>query len=365
MKELTKFKQLRVLFALSLSLGLSLAFCSNSSGQDITPIPRITINDGAGAAAAISYGGDPQFNAVVALILANNGQGSNYCTGVLISPNTVLSARHCDIRTNEFVRFGPDADNPIFSAGISSVSLPGGGSPFSQLLNGGDVAIITLSRNIPSSIATPLRLTDRTLDLVGEEASVIGYGAAGLGSTGGIGNNVLRWGAQNVLDRYGTAASGGGSGNNIISMDFDNGSNANNSLGSRIPLPLEGTVAVGDSGGPVLVQQDGEWLVAGVLSGGTTAGGVYGDVSWWTGIQPFQAQIEAAGGVFFTEADPPLLGDVNLDGVLGFLDISPFIDVLSSGGFQIEADLDQNGVVNFLDISPFISALMGMPPSNS
>ena len=54
-----------------------------------------------------------------------------------------------------------------------------------------------------------------------------------------------------------------------------------------------------------------------------------------------------------------LLGDVNLDGVVGFLDIAPFITVLASGPFQAEADLDESGVVDFLDIAPFIAILSG------
>jgi len=52
-----------------------------------------------------------------------------------------------------------------------------------------------------------------------------------------------------------------------------------------------------------------------------------------------------------------LLGDVNLDGVVDFLDISPFITVLATGGFQEEADIDGNGAVDFLDISGFILIL--------
>ena len=52
-----------------------------------------------------------------------------------------------------------------------------------------------------------------------------------------------------------------------------------------------------------------------------------------------------------------LLGDVNLDGVVTFLDISPFIAILSSGGFQAEADVNESGEVNFLDIAPFIAIL--------
>ena len=54
-----------------------------------------------------------------------------------------------------------------------------------------------------------------------------------------------------------------------------------------------------------------------------------------------------------------LLGDVNLDGTVNFLDISPFILVLSGATFQAEADCDESGVVNFLDIASFIAILSG------
>ena len=54
-----------------------------------------------------------------------------------------------------------------------------------------------------------------------------------------------------------------------------------------------------------------------------------------------------------------LLGDVSLDGVVDFSDISPFIALLSTGGFQAEADIDGDGTVAFEDIAPFISILAG------
>ena len=54
-----------------------------------------------------------------------------------------------------------------------------------------------------------------------------------------------------------------------------------------------------------------------------------------------------------------LFGDVNLDGVVSFLDISPFISILSSADFQKEADINQDNEVSFLDIAPFISILSG------
>ena len=54
---------------------------------------------------------------------------------------------------------------------------------------------------------------------------------------------------------------------------------------------------------------------------------------------------------------PFILGDINIDGVVGFFDINPFIALLTTGTFQAEADCNQDGVVNFLDISSWIAIL--------
>lgn len=64
-----------------------------------------------------------------------------------------------------------------------------------------------------------------------------------------------------------------------------------------------------------------------------------------------------AGGTSISIVAEPLLGDVNLDGEVDFLDIASFIAVLTAGGNQLEADIDQSGLVDFLDISPFIDLL--------
>ena len=52
-----------------------------------------------------------------------------------------------------------------------------------------------------------------------------------------------------------------------------------------------------------------------------------------------------------------LLGDVNRSGIVDFADIAPFINVLSGGLYQVEADIDGNNVVDFADIAPFINIL--------
>ena len=54
-----------------------------------------------------------------------------------------------------------------------------------------------------------------------------------------------------------------------------------------------------------------------------------------------------------------VLGDANCDGMVSFLDISPFIGFLSSEEFKPQADVDGSGEIDFLDIAPFISILSG------
>ena len=52
-----------------------------------------------------------------------------------------------------------------------------------------------------------------------------------------------------------------------------------------------------------------------------------------------------------------VLGDVDQNGLVNFLDIGPFISILSGDGFLAEADTNEDGMVNFLDISSFIDLL--------
>lgn len=86
-------------------------------------------------------------------------------------------------------------------------------------------------------------------------------------------------------------------------------------------------------------------------------------------VQSFGAGVDASntGSLFIDDtsiigslvADSVVKGDVNLSGDVDFLDISPFITVLSAGGDQDEADVNCDGAVSFLDIAPFITILSG------
>jgi hypothetical protein len=270
--------------------------------------PRIVIRDDVGLAGSATYAANAAFAGVVGL----GYSGGQYCSGVLIAPSTVLSARHCGPVAGEFVRFGTNFASPTFSANIQSVFYPAGGTPGSALLDGGDLAILTLASVVPSNIATPYLLSDATTALTGFAVATVGYGGSGIGSAGVTRFDDVRRGGSNVLDRYGAAVRSTGSiaaTANIFSTDFDNLAGTSNTLGwlgsQAAATSFEATTGPGDSGGPLFIDNGGQWTLVGVLSGGTTNNSVYGDISWWTGVAPYRSQIEAAGGMFTSVVPEP------------------------------------------------------------
>ena len=296
--------------------------------------PRIVINNTIGEQGSRDYAAP--FDAVISV---------GGCTGTLIAPNLVISARHCGIGAGALIRFGDNSSSPIFTATVQSSILPDGNG---SLLDGGDVSIHILTSSVPANIAEPMRLIDETNDLEGMIAATLGYGYNGLGSSGhGFSADGRRWGGENIIDVYGSPASAGGS--NIISTDFDNGTGGANTIpsSSSAPLEFEATTAPGDSGGPVLVQFGGEWVIAGVLSGGTTNTSVYGDISWWTGTAIYRDAIESAGGDFVTSLEilfpgelPDLISSTGGDTLSVEIVPSPVDPVVpGSGTFHVDTGL--------------------------
>ena len=188
--------------------------------------PRIVINDDIGPAGSRAYAAP--FDAIVEVDFG--------CTGVLIADNVVLSARHCGVGAGDTIIFGDNANGGgIFSATVQNSFLPDGGG---SLLDGGDVAILTLNSTIPANVATPMRLIDETDGLEGMVAATLGYGFNGVGSQGhNFSADGFRWGGENIIDVYGSPADANGS--NIISTDFDNGTGGANEIPGSSPVPLE------------------------------------------------------------------------------------------------------------------------------
>lgn len=54
---------------------------------------------------------------------------------------------------------------------------------------------------------------------------------------------------------------------------------------------------------------------------------------------------------------PPLLGDINCDGIVDLLDVQPFVNLLTNGEFAAKADFDGDEMVTLLDVSMFVAAL--------
>ena len=77
------------------------------------------------------------------------------------------------------------------------------------------------------------------------------------------------------------------------------------------------------------------------------------------GIPLDDSQGSNVGQVELLSLDTKILGDVNLDGDVNLLDVSPFVELLLNSGFQNEADINQDGVVDLLDVNPFVEMLVG------
>lgn len=76
----------------------------------------------------------------------------------------------------------------------------------------------------------------------------------------------------------------------------------------------------------------------------------------WNDTTPFSSVSVVA---YVVEFDTPIiLGDANLDGTVDLLDVSPFVELLSTGGHLAEADFDCDGIVSLLDVAGFVIAIL-------
>ena len=172
--------------------------------------------------------------------------------------------------------------------------------------------------------------------------------------SGSDGSLLYSFDGDNSLDNFGHSVSGAGDVNgdgfaDLIVGAFQDDNNRGASGSARVFSGSDGSVLYNFDGdnpndmfgesvsGAGDVNGDGfDDFIVGARSGGANDGGY---------ARVFVSQII-------------LLGDCNQNGVVNFLDIAPFISILSAADYLAEADTDQNDIVNFLDIQHFIALLL-------
>ena len=150
-----------------------------------------------------------------------------------------------------------------------------------------DVDLALLRFKVAESLPRPLALY-AVSDEAGQEAALLGWGFTGLGTTGRQYDDGRLRRAMNRIEQSG----------NRLRMRFDDPREADGAA-----LAMEGTIGLGDSGGPALLESEGLIVLAGIAIGEVQAAsyseerqGEYGAVTVYERISRHLDWIQAVVG---------------------------------------------------------------------
>jgi len=247
---------------------------------------------------------DPLYQSVGRINFSIGGN-SYLASGVLISPDWVLTAAHV-VGGNDYLGGGISNLNFSFTVGSSVTTFaaaewfthPGWATTAGDFAAGYDLGLLHLGQSVSGVEAAALYPSD-SLNI--QPGTLVGYGETGTGLTGSVlGTAGFKHAGENMIDAQGDGVT---ISSNLLFVDFDQpGTDANNVTGGDVPLPMEYMIAPGDSGGGLFITENNQTFLVGIASFrwgilDGMADSTYGDVAGFTSVTSQLDWISSITGV--------------------------------------------------------------------